>query len=362
MARMVILGHGGFDTKGFWTLVPPETTVKFFADAGSRLMLPSIPTGPANPTEPHWVEGQNCAFDYARVADLYSTYMEKIQPVNPGGVVENMLLQAPGAESQRIAKELHDQGKWGGELLMKPDAGEWQLCHGTETTCPTPKLHVTAKRHDELVAKGDAAIAAFNQWFTDGHTGPLPEPIADFGPRLADVPEHLLEYVGSGVPEKAYYHECGGILDIAQGKEVYWIACSGFEVSQAELDSIGLSAGLPSEMTAPTDGPGARNDWVPDDNALAAVTKKNGENVKATADGDSVGIAAGGLLAVIGDGHDQRVLYYIGRQGDLEEGEITVTKGGAFSKGGLTVKGISGKRDLVKTLIAEFSDKKVTFT
>jgi hypothetical protein len=102
--------------------------------------------------------------------------------------------------------------------------------------------------------------------------------------------------------------------------------------------------------------------WSPDDAALAAVTKRNGDNVKATADGGSAPIIAGGVLALIGDGHDPRVDAYVRRQSDLEQGSITVTKGGAFSKGAITVKGIAAKETLVKTLVEEISDKKLTFS
>jgi hypothetical protein len=105
----------------------------------------------------------------------------------------------------------------------------------------------------------------------------------------------------------------------------------------------------------------AEDTWSPDDTALAAVTQRNSDNVKATADGASAPIIAGGVLALIGAGHDPRVVGYVRRQGDLEEGSVTVSKGGAFSKGDIEVKGISAKEALVKTLIEEFSDKKVTF-
>ena len=45
MASIVILGHGGFNQAGTQyppeVLVPPETTLRCFSDAGQPLSLPS---------------------------------------------------------------------------------------------------------------------------------------------------------------------------------------------------------------------------------------------------------------------------------------------------------------------------------
>jgi hypothetical protein len=73
-------------------------------------------------------------------------------------------------------------------------------------------------------------------------------------------------------------------------------------------------------------------------------------------------VLAGGLLVLIGDGHDPvEARSYVRRQGDFEQGTLTVTKGGAFSKGSVDVHGISTKAALVETAIGAFSDKKVKF-
>jgi hypothetical protein len=102
--------------------------------------------------------------------------------------------------------------------------------------------------------------------------------------------------------------------------------------------------------------------WSPDDAALDRVSTKNGQNVKAAGDGDSLPIRVGGVLALIGSGHDPQSVNYVERQGDFEQGSLTVTKGGAFSKGGIEVKGLSpGKEGLVTAVVTNFSDKKVTF-
>jgi hypothetical protein len=102
-------------------------------------------------------------------------------------------------------------------------------------------------------------------------------------------------------------------------------------------------------------------DWQPDDAALDRITAKNGENLKAAADGSAIAVSTGGLLTLVGDGHSGEAQVYVRRQGDLESGRVTITKGGAFSKGGLSVSGISAKRGLVEQALNAVSDKKVAF-
>ena len=78
-------------------------------------------------------------------------------------------------------------------------------------------------------------------------------------------------------------------------------------------------------------------------------------------DGEVVSILSGGTLTLIGTNHEAHPLSYVRRQGDFEEGSLKVKKGGAFSKGKITVTGISGKQTLVKMMIESFSDKAVEF-
>jgi hypothetical protein len=54
-------------------------------------------------------------------------------------------------------------------------------------------------------------------------------------------------------------------------------------------------------------------------------------------------------------------LEYVRRQADLEDGQITVTKGGTLSKGTLEITGISAKQPEVQMTIVEFSDKEIVF-
>src|SRR5262249_20549791 len=106
MTRLVILGHGTFSKDSFETLVPANTTLRFFADAGSKIMLPA-----------KTVNGE-LLFDYEKVADALSNYTETEEPLGPGGVVYNMILTPVEPDEEQTAKELHAQGKWGGEMMV----------------------------------------------------------------------------------------------------------------------------------------------------------------------------------------------------------------------------------------------------
>jgi hypothetical protein len=362
MTRLTIIGHGGFDTTSEMYLVPPNTTIRFFSDAGSNLMLPAVWTGPGDRQKDPWTEGKNCRFDYEKVASALDMYKETEKPLEGGAVVYNMMLDPAGEATRKVAQELHDKGKWGGDLLMHPGGGTWKLCNGDASKCPTPKLNVAESRHDELASKGSVALTAFQRWLDDGATGELPEEIADFKARLADVPAEYLPYVATGVPAERWKHGCDGILgkNCGEGKDIFWVACSGFAVNQDDLDAIGLSEGLPKEMSATTDGPSLQ--WVPNDAALTRISELNAEKLKDTPAGQTVKVVVGGLLMLIGDGHEGDALTYVRRQGDISEGVITVTKAGAFSKGTLQFSGIKpGQQGLVEKSVKLFSEKKVTF-
>ncbi len=101
--------------------------------------------------------------------------------------------------------------------------------------------------------------------------------------------------------------------------------------------------------------------WHPTDSDYDEISRINGENVKEADDGDALPIHVGGVVMLIGAGHEATRVNYVQRQQDYEQGTVTVKKAGPFSKGTLATKGISAKKDLVTTLVAEFSDKKVVF-
>jgi hypothetical protein len=339
MSRIVFLGHGGFDpTSGSDTavvLVPPGTSLKFFSDAGQVLELPAK-------------DGDT---DYNKVVKVWDHFKEAEAPIAEKGVTYNFSLLPEDSQDERdLALSLD----WGAQVITLPDgAANFYMCTGTPETCPTPKLNVVAARHDELVARGAAAVKAFKEWLANATLGDVPAEITDFMPRLVDVPVEQYEYVADGVPEGRWKHHCGGILDKHAGNELYWVACTSFTVAAPELSVLDTGAAL---------GPGVSAvGWSPDASAFQVIRDKNAENVKGTDAGGTVSVVAGGNVVLIGEDHAAFPADYVRLQADIQEGQITVTKGGAFSKGGLEVKGITTKQALVKSEIGEFSDKKVTF-
>lgn len=341
MTKYVIIGHGGYSPASHSfppeVLVPPDTKLAFFADAGQALTLPYK--------------------DYTNVAkELWDQLKEVGEPLGPKGVAYNYRLTPDTTEEHRQSALAAD---WGGATPYFLSKGDGYLCKGTVETCPTPKLNVAAARHDELVAKGDAAMKAFKEWLARATLGDVPPDIADFMPRLVDVPAEQYEYVADGVPEGRWKHHCDGILgELGDGgNELVWLASASISIRVPERSA------MPVLGTSAVTGPGLHNeDWIPDNAAYAQISQLNAKNVKDTTDKGTVSIVAGGSMVLIGPGHDNDHADYVRRQNDVEEGQITVTKGGAFSKGEMKIKGISAKRNLVKSQIDELSDKKVSFT
>jgi hypothetical protein len=363
MARKIVVGHGGFDTTSEMLLVPPDTTITFLADAGSNLALPSVsilPPGQA-PGDGVWVEGVHSRFDYAKVANLLDKYLEAEKPRKAYDVVPNMSIEPLGAESVRVARELDEAGKWGGEVVWT--TGVARLCDGNDRTCPSPMLNVADRNHPRLSSMDSEKVEEFKKWVEDGATGALPEGFSDFAaPELTNAPDLYYRYVVDGVPDDAWSHDCTGIFGkaVLGGNDIVWLSCSGFVANQDDLDALGLSEGLPSTVTAATHGPGA--DWNPADKDLDRIATLNAKKVKDTPDGESTGIRVGGVLVLIGSDHEANEENYVKRQGNFTEGELTVKKGGAFSKGSVTITGIgSGAQSVVKDAIESFSDKKVAF-
>jgi hypothetical protein len=220
---------------------------------------------------------------------------------------------------------------------------------------------------------GAEAVEKFRRWVVeDGASGSLPEGLADFqAPELTKAADLFYQYVLEGVPEKRWHHDCPGILgkDMGEGSDVVWVACSGFTVNAKQLKELGLpKEGLPAEMTARTMGPGEKEaaghgHWVPSNPDYKRYNDLSAKKVKATPDGGSIRIRAGGALMLVGDDHDPNAENYMRQQPDLSEGKLTVKKGGAFSRGSFQVDGISlAKRNLVEQALGKFSEKKVTFS
>jgi hypothetical protein len=363
MARNIIIGHGGFNTRSEMILVPPKTTITFLADAGSPLRLPAVAILPADQMpDGGWIEGVHCRFDYEKVANLLERYLEAEKPRKEYDVVYNMELHPLGADSLRVAQEIEARGGWGGNVVS---TDSWaRLCDGDERTCPTPMLNVADRNHGRLSALPAEKIEELRRWVEDGATGELPDGLADYAaPDLTDAEDLYYRYLLDGVPDEAWEHSCTGIFgkDQLAGQDLVWLSCSGFVVDPDQLTSIGLAGGLPTEVTKDTAGPGLN--WLPTDEDLDRIAALNGQKVKDTPNGETVVIRVGGDLVLIGHDHGPNEENYIKAARDFGQGKLTVKKGGAFSKGTIHVDGLrSGQHDLVREAIGRFSDKKVEFT
>jgi hypothetical protein len=287
MGQYVIVGHGSFNPESSSylpeVLIPSDTTLQFFSDAGQKLVLPRG--------------------DYSQVGPMWNQLKDEGYPIQPKGVTYNFKLSPDTTDEHR---ESAKEADWGGASVVFIDAGQAYLCTGTTDTCPTPALNVEAREN--------------------------------------------------AVEDERWKHHCTGILGQlgGVGNELFWVACTSFTMAMPEL---------PVLDTAAVSGPGASDDskWVPNDAAYKEISEKNAQAIKDTANGGSVAIVAGGAVVLVGNAHGRRPADYVRRQTDIEEGLLTVKKGGAFSKGSIEVKGISAKQSIVRSEISEFSDKKITF-
>jgi hypothetical protein len=100
----------------------------------------------------------------------------------------------------------------------------------------------------------------------------------------------------------------------------------------------------------------ASEHWEPDDDAKKAVQLKNQKNLP---DDGTAPIYAGGVVMLIGGGHNPRVEAYVERQAGREQGRLVAVKGGPFKV--IKVSGISKNKAMVEGLLKEISDKKVKF-
>lgn len=297
MASIVFLGHGGFDQNS--GSYPGEVLVP----PGTTLRYFS---DAGQPLVLPAVSGES---DYNTVVNVWEHFHEDESPIPERWVTYNYGLWPEDTEAERTLALSLD---WGATVETLPaGSSPWFLCQGDETTCPTPALNVQQREYEQ--------------------TGE-----------------------GDPVEDDRWNHHCDGILGTHAGNDLVWIACTSFMRATPEL---------PPTMTAGYSGPGASDvsDWVPDDEAWQVILDKNRDNIKAVDDDADIAVVAGGVLVLIGGGHSRRAGDYVARQADVEEGNINVEKGGTFSKGKLTVTGISAKQDAVRQTIEQFSDKKVVF-
>jgi hypothetical protein len=139
MTTYVILGHGGFnpDSGSYLKeiLVPQDTKLKFFSEAGSALTLPAVS------------RGGELDSDYAHVAPAWQQLKEAQPELGATKVTYNFTLYPDDNEEERTAAKAAD---WNGAELIMIESGTTYLCTGTAETCPTPALLTST---DEEVLK-----------------------------------------------------------------------------------------------------------------------------------------------------------------------------------------------------------------
>lgn len=132
MEKYVILGHGTIDpTSGGYApevLVPTDTTLRFFSDAGQKLVLPSA--------------------DYDEVAgSIWDQLKDEGEPLGPKKVTYNLTLFPDSTPEHR---ENARNADWDGASVVFIDTGSTYLCMGTAETCPTPSLLVAERAGEEI--------------------------------------------------------------------------------------------------------------------------------------------------------------------------------------------------------------------
>ena len=298
MTKYLVLGHGGYNpTQGKHpteVLVPPDTTLYFFADAGSVLTIPFKSFGT-----------NKRGSDYDKVSAVW----KQLEARNGGkagedalrfqGVTYNYQLFPDGLNEERESARAAD---WNGAELVMIESGTRWLCEDTEGKCPTPEL--------------------------------LTMPSSD--PRVMD-------------PE-VWKHKCTGILGEYGGgnNEIQWVACASIMVSRPDL---------PVEVTGSTAGPGHADPeaWTPTDAGFKMVDQYN-DSAAQELGNSPLGVLAGGGVVLMGLRHRAGPQAWVRRQGNKEEGQLTFTKGGAFSKAKIVVPGIKDKTNQsnIETLMAKY--------
>jgi hypothetical protein len=285
MTKYLVLGHGGYNpTQGphpTEVLVPPDTKLFFFADAGSVLTIPFKQFG----------ENKRGS-DYEKVSAVWKQLeaqgkgKEGESELHFQSVTYNYQLFPDGLDEERESARSAD---WNGAELVMIESGTRWLCEDTKGECPTPEL--------------------------------LTMPASD--PRVLDP--------------KVWKHKCKGILGEYGGNnnEIQWVACSSIMVSRPDL---------PPSVTGSTAGPGHSDpeEWTPTNVGLEVVDRYN--NTAGQQLGNSpLGVLAGGGVVLMGERHRAGPQAWVNRQGNKEEGQVTFNKGGAFSKAKIVVTGFKDK-------------------
>jgi hypothetical protein len=257
---------------------------------------------------------------------VWDHFKEAEKPIPAGGVTYNFSLSPDTHQRERDIAKLLD---WGADVVtLAESSGDFEMCTGTADTCPTPKLNVAKRLHDELQAKGEAAVSGFQQWV--GGNAPMPDDLKDLETRMRrDLPDDFrwFRYVEDGVPPERWNHDCDGILGQFAGHELFWMACTGV-VGTPDVQE------LPSLESAHASGPGVPDysEAEPNDEWLAEIKQLNSKNLQEAASGNGkAALAVGGQVVLIGAKQDAYPGDYVRAQADRAEGLLNTKS--PFGKG-----------------------------
>jgi hypothetical protein len=367
MSKIVILGHGDFKPgsgpSAPEVLIPPNTTLQFYSDAGQALVLPRK-------------EG------YEKVADVWSQLQTETTdhgpgPLKQGQVTYNFRLTpdtTPGHRERALG------AAWGAKVLFT-DKDDLYLCTGRGDICPTPVLNVVAARHQELKESvlpklGPEAERHLQNWLNTHSTDGLPDELVDFINRrlrkeISDdyklseaVRDEYDKFVVDGVPAGAWDHgqDCKGILKLYAGNELHWIACTAFKLEGADDEMKEVVAEMPVLDTADVSGPGMnKSTWEPGRSDEGVIYRiKNYANLETILynDAKTLAVVATGKVALIGTEHGREPAEYVRAQPDMQEGQIKLSP----FKNTLVVTGITSadNRKQVESAIKFTDDESVT--
>jgi hypothetical protein len=235
MTTYVILGHGGFDQESDRyppeILIPVDTTMKFWSEAGQTLMLPYTD-----------YKGKSGS-DYAKVAPMFDKLKQAQPPLGATTRTYNWKLYPDDIEAERTAAKA---ANWGGAELIMIESGNMWLCMDTEGKCPTPAT--------------------------------LDDPTA------LENPERYKHHC-QGILGKY-----GG-----NSNEIHWVACTSFEIDVPELPPLVTSAatgpGLREDKNwQPNDKALTQAQKLNEKNVKAT---KGGANIAVVAGGQMVLIGSG---------------------------------------------------------------------
>jgi hypothetical protein len=379
MPRVVVLGHGAFNTTSFEVLVPPETTITFLGDAGSTVSFPTKRVG------------SKVEADDEKVAAVLEGYLAREKPLVAKKVVPIMYTSPLSPAEVAKAKYLQIMGKWGAEVLVTDPA---ELC-SVGPNCPEPVLLKVENAHKALFGDDidppdidQPARDKVVEWVAGGGSGDFPVEAEKVKSKVIEIPADYRQMMLDGVPPDRWHHTCDGLLKNFAKHDIVWLACSFFAASEEELKELGLEGGprvedpllgeivypnLPPEMidtAAPSAGGGLKvggteldleDLMAEEETTLALVIQKWNDTPLGGSIPLRVAPGPPGLF-LLGSDYSGSVENYAKRAPGLERGTLTLKASPAFKNKlkSVEIRGISSaenRAQVRESLVEQIFDR-----